>query len=315
MNDTHSAPEHLSGYQARDYDVVDYQMSCLPDTQLYFRGPLTDEATTSPAIVCLGAAQTFGCFTDAPFPSILQSALHVPVLNLGYGGAGPAFYARHPEVIEYANRAQLVVLQVMSGRSESNSRYASGGLEYLVRRSDGERLSAVDAYHEMLFGRHPSKTVSARVMRRALQPLRRARTGRVVEETRHNWQQSYHALFDAIKVPTVLLWFSRRAPDYVEGYGSVSQLFADYPQLVRREMVEQIARRASHYVECTTGAGLPQPLLSRFTGSPTVVDPAQDRPDLGGRVWTHNNYYPSPEMHQAAAAALLPGCQEILGRR
>lgn len=309
---TADQPEHLSGYQARDEEVVDYQLTRLPGTELTFRGPLDPRAVDSPAVACLGAAQTFGCFTDRPFPALLAGSLDAPVLNLGYGGAGPRFFLRHPELVEQANRAAVVVVQVMSGRSESNSLYDSGGLEYLVRREDGARVSAQQAYRDVLVGPSTSRTPAARVVRRLGAPARRRRTARLVSETRQEWVSSYRALLAAVTAPTVLLWFSRRPPDYVEDYRSVATLFGHYPQLVRRDMVEAVRPLADHYVECTTARGLPQPLVSRFTGRPTTVDPARDRPDLGGRLWTHNDYYPSPEMHQDVAAALEPVCRALL---
>lgn len=314
MTDRAERNEHFSNYQARDREVVDYQVTSLPGSRLRFRGPLEPGALDDPAAVCIGAAQTFGCLTTRPFPQILGSALSGPVLNLGYGGAGPRFFLRHPELIEQANRASLVVVQVMSGRSESNFLFESGGLEYLVRRSDGMRVSAQDAYRAVLLGDDGSMTLLGRVSRRMLSPVRRKRVAQLIEDTRRNWVASYDELFCALTVPTVLFWFSRRSPDYVPDFRSVPRLFGHYPQLVTREMVEAVAPLASAYAECTTDRGLPQQLFSRFTGLPTTVDPGNDRPDLGGKAWTHNDYYPSPEMHEDAATALLPVCQQLLGR-
>ncbi|NJN74924.1 MAG: hypothetical protein HC799_20190, partial [Limnothrix sp. RL_2_0] len=78
----------------------------------------------------------------------------LPVLNLGYGGAGPYFYVKHPELLDYLNNAKLVVIQVMSGRSENNSLFDSGGLEFLKRRSDGMMLSSDNAYKSILEGNY-----------------------------------------------------------------------------------------------------------------------------------------------------------------
>src|SRR5690606_20333234 len=85
--------EHLSGYQARDYDIVDYRMYELPGTRLWFRGPMPD-LEAGRYFTCIGAAQTFGCFCSQPFPDLLAQKLGLPSLNLGYGGAGPEFFAR-----------------------------------------------------------------------------------------------------------------------------------------------------------------------------------------------------------------------------
>ena len=47
---------------------------------------------------------------------------------------------------------------------------------------------------------------------------------------------------------------------------------------------------------------------------PVTVDPALDRPDFGGSLWTHNHYYPSPEMQEDAAEALFTASQKLLSK-
>ena len=79
-------------------------------------------------------------------------------------------------------------------------------------------------------------------------------------------------------------------------------------------MVAQVRSLCDSYVECVTDRGSPQPLKSRFTGEPVTVDPALDRPDFGGSLWTHNHYYPSPEMQEDAAEALFTASQKLLSK-
>src|SRR5437773_8852640 len=50
--------------------------------------------------------------------------------------------------------------------------------------------------------------------------------------------------------------------------------------------------------ECVSSRGIPQPLISRFTGTPTTIE---GRRDLNARWDGSNAYYPSPEMHLDAA--------------
>lgn len=308
--------DHLSDYQRRDFEVIDYGMRKLGTTGLSFRGPMPGSLASGDYFACIGAAQTYGCFCEHPFPDILAGKLGIPALNLGYGGAGPEFFARHGELDNYLNGGRFVIVQVMSGRSQSNSVFETRGLEYMVRRSDGVSLGADEAYGDLLFGpailrRRPFGRVT-----RALAPIFRAgRVRRVVAETRLAWIESYRVLLARIRVPTVLLWFSRRQPDYVERLRNVGSLFGEFPQLVNGETVADVRGLCGQYVECVTHRGSPQPLFSRFTGEPVSVDPACDRPDFAGQVWTHNAYYPSPEMHEDAAAALLPVCERVLSGR
>ena len=62
-----------SNYQARDEEVIDYSMTELPGTQHLIRGPLPDLSKGN-YITCLGAAQTFGCFCETPYPDQLRTA-------------------------------------------------------------------------------------------------------------------------------------------------------------------------------------------------------------------------------------------------
>lgn len=305
------SPVHLSGYQARDHEIVDYRMTELPGTGLQFRGPLPEDLTTPGSyFVCLGAAQTLGCFCDRPYPTLLSQALDLPVLNLGYGGAGPEFFLRQEALLPYINRARFAVVQVMSARSQSNSYYDCGGLEYVTLRGDGRRMGAQAAFDALVGGptHLPRRLPLPSVLRRRLADLLARpdpRLRRLVPEVQAAWLASGRELFARIEVPTVLLWFSKRAPDYRQRYATAVTTLGEFPQLVNREMIETLRRDAGLYAEAVTRRGSPQPLVSRFTGQPATVTPAADRPDLGAVTWHANAYYPSPEMHEDAAAALL----------
>jgi hypothetical protein len=87
--------------------------------------------------------------------------------------------------------------------------------------------------------------------------------------------------------------------------------FGDFPQLVNRSMVEQVRPLADDYVECVSSRGSPQPLISRLTGEPASV---AHRGDLRPGTQEFNSYYPSPEMHEDAANALLEACRKYVGR-
>jgi hypothetical protein len=298
------AKVHLSGYQRRDIEVVDYRMGELAGTGLWFRDgadPLPEGGYFS----CLGAAQTFGCLSESPYPSLVARRLNLPVRNLGYGGAGPEFFLRQSQLHPLINRGRFAIIQVMSGRSQSNSLFAADGLEFLTRRADGRRIGGNAAYAEVLAGPQVLQR-AGRAGRVVARMLARPRVRRLVAETRDAWVESYRGLVSKLSCPTVLLWFSTRSPDYHEDPRSVRGLFGEFPQLVTRAMVREVASLCTGYAECTTVRGSPQPLVSRFTGEPVSIDPVRDRPDLGGgTLWTHNRYYPSPEMHEDAAAAIL----------
>ena len=319
MLEGQTCPIHLPGYQARDFEVIDYEMYRDAGSGLCFRGPRPELSGPHGFFACIGAAQTFGCFCERPFPKLLEQELRLPALNLGYGGAAASFFVQQPGLLELVNQARFVVVQIMSGRSESNRMFESGGLEFLRRRSDGAKLSANNAYAELLRAESDTWPLPPRLSR-AVRVFAGPRALReLLAETRHNWVASYRELLRAIRVPKLLLWFSRRAPWYQrterffwwwQRYDHANAMLGDYPQLVDQAMVRAIRPYADAYVRCVTRRGSPQALVSRFHGGPVVVDHSKDRPDLAGFSST-NAYYPSPEMHEDAARALLEPCRRL----
>ena len=295
----HGYPPSSDFYQAPDWWIADYQLysppelppELLPGLPLRLRGPDPGKLVPGGYIACLGAAQTFGRFCAEPFPALLSKSLGIPAVNLGFGGAGPQLFPRHPELIRLMRESALTVVQVMSARNEDNSLFEGGGMGSLKSRSTGERMRAVDVYASLLAAGD------------------RALAEKIVGETRETWIASYRQLLSLIPVPTVLLWLSVREPAYTESYESADELFGDFPHLVNAEMVETVRADSDAYVECVSVRGRPQQLRSRFTGKPTRVAIP------GGPDWSENSYYPTPEMHEDAAALLGPICRRLLNRR
>jgi hypothetical protein len=273
----------IHGYQKRDHEVIDYELFELPGVRSQIRGPAPDSLARGEYFACLGAAQTFGCLCEQPFPALLAERLDLPALNFGFAGAGPRFFLQREPLLSYTNEARFAIVQVMSGRSEDNSLFESRGVEQLTRRSDGGRIGAAEAYKELLAGESVE------------------RMKEIVEETRNNWVESYSRLLEAIEVPTILVWFAKRPPEYEERYDDVWGMFGEFPQFVNRAMMDRIADLSDEYVECVSSRGWPQRLFSRFTGQPVSID-------LGGTWVEYDRYYPSPEMHLDVADALVEAC-------
>jgi len=283
-------------YQERDYEVVDYELYAIPGIGMA-RGPAPDSLEAGRYFTCLGAAQTFGCFCERPFPALVAERLGVPALNFGFAGAGPRLFLSNPKYLEHVNRGRFAVVQVMSGRSEDNSAFKTGGRAVIAGSSQagspGEQrkwVRAEEAWGELLASADHDAVRS------------------LVEETRRNWVQTFSRLLDTIGVPTILFWFSRRTPEYEESYADIYALFGEFPQLVNRAMIDEIRVVSDDYVECVTERGLPQMLVSRFTGEPVRVTDQVWSPgegSLGTIEQAANTYYPSPEMHEDAADALI----------
>ena len=313
-NDPRSEPRGLArelGYGRRDWPVIDYQLYRCPKTDLILRGPEPTELVDNQYFVCIGAAQTFGCFCEQPFPRLLESHFEIPGLNLGFGGVGPCFFLKHEALLEYVNAARFVIVQVMSGRSESNSVFDAGGHEFLRIKSTNQSIGADRAYTQLL-RQHARITLRLFSRHELHLGLRnKAKLKALITETRRNWIENYRTLLDRIEVPKILLYISKRSPEYSEFYCNVHLLMGQFPQLVNRSMIEEVAVSCDHYVECATRRGSPQPLVSRFTGEPVQVYLSHDRTDFDA-VWRKNAYYPSPEMHEDAAALMAPVCNQYV---
>lgn len=273
----------LSQYQARDYEVADYHLYEIPGVPVQIRGPKIDLQRGS-YVACLGAAQTFGPLCDKPWPGLLHADGH-PTLNLGFGGAGPSFFLLHPKLIELANHAALAIVQVMAARSTRNSCLEiDRGRSNARPRGSNEKFVASEIAYERL-----CEMVGPRLIQL------------LVEETRRNWILEMELLLEAIRVPTILFWFAERPPHYAEGLGSVRQMMGGFPQLVNARMLDQIRPAAAVYVECVTSRGMPHALKNRITGEPAWVALGNNK-----QLRNENRYYPSPQMHEAAAEVLAP---------
>jgi hypothetical protein len=279
-----------TGYEQRDFEIVDYQTYHIENIQAQFRGPKPQTLEKNQYFVCVGAAQTFGCFCEKPYPNLLQKQLNLQVLNLSCGGAIPDWFLQKRELIEYINNAKFAIIQVMSARTVSNSLFESQlSGQKVIKRDSGIAITADEAYQQLI------QTKDWHLLQK------------IVAETRQNWINSYKYLLEEIKVPKILLWFSIRKPDYQENYEQLEhqhQLFRNFPQMVNRDMINQIKSYCDDYVECVSSRGLPQLLISRFTDKPVTLT------SFEGISQTHNNYYPSPEMHLEAANLLEPICKK-----
>lgn len=299
------------GYQKRDRAIVDYQLWQPNHTGDgarcdWLRGPAPPSLESGSYFACVGAAQTFGCLVKRPWPQLLSDELNLPALNLGVAGAGPALFRGAP-YLELIRGARFVVFQVMSGRSADCSKFASGGRERL-QLADGRVLGADAAWSELL---HQDLSAHSNALLRGLKnrwlaAFGRQEVRRLIEETRDNWVDEFLALIEEAARPSALLWFSKRSPTYRARLQSLQALFGEFPQLVNDRMVQAVAERAEHYVECVTSHGSPEVLATPVRPADAGTGEPEDQ------IWSQNNYYPSTEMHGDAARALESAATAML---
>ncbi|MEL6792063.1 MAG: DUF6473 family protein [Pseudomonadota bacterium] len=281
-------------YQKPDAAFINYHVYRWGRLNQIYRGPAPD--LSRPYIACLGAAQTFGRYVRRPFPDLLASSLDHQVANFGTGGAGPGFFLRDFSVMEAANDAALCVVQVMSARSLSNRLFK-------VKARRNAQVKAVSSALQDLFPTMKfDRFTYAHNMLNEMAATDADRSAEVERELKAAWVARTRSLLESIEAPTILLWFSERAPEGVTTHRE-GRAMLKYPHFVDREMIEQVRHSADRYVECATNAGMPQSLL--IDNAPVLKTPKGD-------PVTENRYYPSPEMHEIAAGALSPVARELL---
>ena len=283
-------------YVRSDRNLIDYELYDFQNLEL--RGPKSDK---NKYISYIGGAQTFGRYCQEPFPNILGNKLNIGTLNFGRGGVGPNYFLKNETIINAINQTELVVVQVISGRSVNNSVFFSpNDNSYGIRLIDNKEMKAIHIFKDLIIGKD--------IRGRDINFIKN-----LVEETRQNYLDGMIAMLQKIKVPKILLWFSVRHPRYQEsydnnarykefirskinniletifqnrigffrGYAPEKYIYADFPHLVNEQMIEILKPYSDAYVECVTKVGLPQTLIN-FKGDKVRTD----------------NYYPSPEMHQ-----------------
>jgi hypothetical protein len=239
-----------------------------------------------PYMVCVGAAQAFGPFCEKPFPILLMEKLGIQVLNLGLAGAIPAQFLNR-RFLRAINNSKLAIIQVLSGRCGSNSRYTSVANQLGIMH-DNYKIVPPE-----VFWQYAEKEYRKRLI------------NKLVKETRQDYLCQMLTLIQSIKIPRLLFYISTHKPEDLPDKMTESP----FPHFLRRWMLDKMAEFCDEYVEYVSSKGLPQRLYDK-NGKPTTVK----RPhwDTKRQFTTHNRYYPSPEMQADAAELLAPVCRKML---
>ncbi|MFV0475822.1 MAG: DUF6473 family protein [Pikeienuella sp.] len=281
-------------YQKPDQAFINYDGYRWGRLNQIYRGPRPD--LSAPYIACLGGAQTFGRYVARPYPALLGEALGVTAANFGAGSAGPGFFLRDSTVLEAASAADLCVIQVMSARSLSNRLFK-------VQLGKNAQIEAVSRALESLFPHVDFETFTyAHNMLNQIAEEDPDKFLTVEAELKEAWVARMRVLLDSIDTKRVLFWFSERSPDHDPADGENRQAL-QYPQFVDQEMLDAVTPMVDRVVRCVSSAGVPQSLLRE--GRTVLQTPF-------GMPISENRYYPSPEMHEAAAAALAGPVRELL---
>ena len=277
-----------------DDPLFEYNTYRFGRSRQIFRGPQPD--LRGKFLSFIGSASTFGRYSESPFPDQLAEYFGMTGLNLGTDGAGPGFFLADPEVRRAAAEAEVCIVQVMSAAAISNRMFT-------VRPRRNIRLHNVS---DLMMGIYPEvdfeRFAFTKPMLRYLHELDDQRFKLIANEMKNAWIGRMQTLLSTIETKTLLFYLSERDPDDVSPpSGDITDM--KYPQFVDRAMLDAVKPAADAYVECITSAGMPQDL--RVDGHAVLFRPS-------GEPINENSEFASPEMHTAAAEALMPEIERLI---
>lgn len=250
-------------------------------------------------IACLGSAHTFGRYIERPFPDLLQDNLNMQVLNLGRPAGQPYLCCTENNLLDLVNKSKLCIIQVFSARFSNNSEVRYIGHNHF--EYNGTEIPTMEYWK----GKLSKYNNNAEKM---------------IQESIETYIKDMKELFDKIKVPKILFWFSKRKPgslfDPKQKHKSKSNKFyGSFPQLVDNNTILKLKDYVDAYVEVCSSKGLPSKFIK--DGKPveltyTFRERYIKTDKLANQPKTINSYYPSQEMHGLAASKLLPVCRELL---
>lgn len=219
-----------------------------------------------------------------PFARQVARRCHTSALNLGHGGGKATYYLHSPSVLDYVNRGRAAIVQVMSARGIGNDL-----LEPVSDANISLRLTWSPTSSPM-FANHAWDLIVRKFGLEAALKL--------AAQSQRRWLNETQRLLSLIAVPIVLVWISRRSPDWEYGTTHPPGFVGVFPQLVDRWMVDDAKRHVSAYVECITVAG--EPIAEYHEGSGRVIDRRTVM------------YYPTQSEHDAITDSLVPVVRDLL---
>lgn len=271
-------------YALQSEGVLDYFPCRYGVSNMSFRGPR--RSLDRPYVVFLGGNETYGKFIPDPFPDLVEEEVGFGAVNLGIPNAGPDVYLNEPSLIELAQKAEAVVVQVLGAGNLSNRYYTVH-----PRRNDrfvGPTPLLRALYRDVDF----TEFTFTRHLLAALHDHSPEKFQTVAEDLRATWHRQMTALLKRLPERTVLLWLSDQAPP-VKAQG-----LAQDPILVDAELLASVRPYVRTYVEAVERSDQRGRNLSGMAFS-------RDESAAAARM-------PGPEVHRDLSRLLSQALEKIL---
>ena len=266
--------------------ALDYFPCRYGTSRLLFRGPR--RSLERPFIAFLGGTETYGKYVPDPFPDLVEEEVGFAAVNLGCMNAGIDVYLNEEPILQIAERAEAVVMQVVGAGNLTNKYYtvhprrndrfigASPLLRALYKDVD---------FTEFNFTRH---------MLLALHSVSHERFEIVAQELRGTWIVRMKQLLARLPKRTLLLWMASHSPTAETRDLGLSL----DPILVDKDMLDEVRPGAAAYVEAVSS------LQARLSGFDGMAFAAMEAPAAAA--------LPGPEVHRDVARMVASAIEPVL---
>lgn len=274
-------------YEFAGAGALDYFPCRYGKSKLLFRGPR--RKLDGAYCVALGGTETYGKFVADPFPTLVERALGLPVVNLGYPNAGIDVFVNEPTIIDACIGAKATVIQLVGAQNMSNRFYAVH-----PRRNDRflrasmlmKTLFKEVDFTEFHFTRHMLSELK----------LRSPDKFALIEtELKSAWVARMRHLLAKVQGKAILLWLG----DYHATGRSGDSLGPD-PLFIDADMVAQLRGHAAAVVRVDPSADCRAAGVAGMSFNP-LDEPAAAE-------------LPGPMVHAEIAASLAGPLRDLMGR-
>lgn len=206
-------------------------------SKILFRGP--EKSLTENYCAVIGGSETYGKFTDEPFPRLLEKLTGRSFVNLGCMNAGIDAFANDDAVMDICNKAETTIVQLTGAQNVSNKYYtvhprrndrfleASDRLRALYKKVDFTEIHFTGHLLNVLEKSSPRQFKSIR------------------KELRIHWVSLMKTMLERIGGKIILLWISEHDPDEQQ---HLDRHWGD-PVFLNRDMLDQLSGLVAGVVE------------------------------------------------------------------
>ena len=262
-------------YLEVDNEFIDYKLWSLTGLDdILLRGPKPKKDLTKDNYISfIGAAQTFGRYVEDPYPFLLANMLEKEILNLGVGGCGPEFFYQNDRIMDKINDSKFAVIQIMSGRSVSTSRYKTKGGNRFAQMTKDNKIISIEEYLNEIIAKKNYREAS-----------------QILFDIRASYVKHYIKLLKKIEVPKILFWCSHRNPSYELRLNNYINFSGGFPQFINGDIVYFLRQFTQGYLEY------------KHEKVTQIIEYTNQK---GEKLSRKNRYYPTQEMHFEVAKKLF----------